>query len=65
MSKQTPYQQGYQAFREGNLENPYNEDTSRARDWQFGFNQAYFRNLKYVQDREKGQWKAKKKAPVH
>ena len=62
MKKLTPFQEGYTAFHEGNLDNPYNQDTSRARDWQFGFNKAYYNNLGYVKKREATDGKTKKKA---
>lgn len=47
-----PYDEGQRAFKRGNLVNPYNPDTSRYRDWQFGFDQAYFLNLEKVKDGE-------------
>lgn len=39
-------------FRKGNLENPFNEGTQRNKDWQFGFNKAYFANLEKVKSYE-------------
>lgn len=65
MKKLTPYQEGFKAFKEGNLGNPYNENTSRNRDWELGFNKAYFSNLDYQKKREQGRRSPKKKAPVH
>lgn len=47
-----PFNQGIKAFREGRLDNPYKENTKDHRDWQFGFNKAYFSNLERVQARE-------------
>ena len=38
-------EQGKRAFYSGKLDNPYKEGTSRHRDWQFGFDRAYFENL--------------------
>jgi hypothetical protein len=41
--------QGYKAFLRGNLVNPYPDDYDnfeRHRDWLYGFNKAYFENLK-------------------
>jgi hypothetical protein len=48
------YDEGYRDFKKGNLENPYREGTNRHRDWQFGFNRAYFANLDKVKSRERG-----------
>lgn len=42
------YREGYASFRVGNLSNPYPENTNNYRSWQFGFNTAYFENLKKV-----------------
>lgn len=36
---------GINDFYKGNITNPYDEDTTDHREWQFGFNQAYFTNL--------------------
>lgn len=55
-----PFDEGVRAFKKGNLVNPYNKDTSRYRDWEFGFNQAYFDNLKKVQEREAKNGKTQK-----
>lgn len=41
-----------EAFKKGDLVNPYPENTTRHRDWQFGFNKAYFFNLEKVKQRE-------------
>lgn len=54
-----PFDEGRLAFRKGNLTNPYNPDTSRHRDWQFGFDRAYFENLEKVKTNEENR-KAKK-----
>jgi hypothetical protein len=40
-----PFNEGYRAFMEGNLANPYKENTKENRDWEYGFNKAYFTNL--------------------
>lgn len=48
-----PFKRGMEAFRTGALGNPYNVDTQRHRDWELGFNKAYFAQLKRVQKREK------------
>lgn len=39
------YQQGYMAFIRGLLSNQYNEATVMGKEWQRGFNDAYFTNL--------------------
>ena len=53
--KVTPYDQGKKDFSGGRLNNPYHHHYNfrRHRDWQLGFNQAYFDNLKKVKQREK------------
>lgn len=55
-----PFDEGQRAFKKGNLVNPYNPDTSRYRDWQFGFDRAYFDNLAQVKQREARNGKAQK-----
>lgn len=47
-----PFDEGRLAFKRGNLVNPYNPNTSRHRDWQFGFDRAYFENLEKVKNAE-------------
>ena len=47
-----PFNEGIKAFKEGRLGNPYKENTKDYRDWEFGFNKAYFSNLERVKDRE-------------
>lgn len=49
-----PYEQGRLAFIQGQLSNPYNENSKfrEHRNWQLGFDQAYFRNLGWVKERE-------------
>ena len=47
-----PFDEGRLAFKKGKISNPYNPDTSRYRDWQFGFDRAYFENLETVKDGE-------------
>lgn len=46
------FEQGYQDFAKGNLINPYNKDTPKHRDWEFGFNKAFFRNAERVRENE-------------
>jgi hypothetical protein len=55
-----PFDEGQRAFKRGNLVNPYNPETSRYRDWQFGFDRAYFDNLERVKEREARNGKAQK-----
>lgn len=40
-----PTNEGRKAFRKGDLANPYPVNTDNHRDWQFGFDRAYFTNL--------------------
>jgi len=54
------YKEGYAAFRVGNLSNPYPDNTNNHRSWQFGFNTAYFDNLKKVKLDEKLRVRGKK-----
>ena len=56
-----PFDEGRLAFKRGQLTNPYNPDTSRHRDWQFGFDRAYFDHLKVVKEKEQNA----KRVPVH
>jgi len=44
-----PFDEGYRAFKRGNVVNPYHKNTVRNRDWEFGFNKAYFDNLKELE----------------
>ena len=38
-----PYDRGVLDFRRGNIDNPFNNGTVRYREWQRGFNSAYFK----------------------
>jgi hypothetical protein len=40
-----PFNEGYKAFKEGNLDNPYKKNTKENREWDYGFTKAYFANL--------------------
>ena len=44
--------QGMDAFRKGNLANPYGKTTNKYKQWEFGFNTAYFQNLEKVKEIE-------------
>ena len=46
------FEQGYKDFAQGNTTNPYNKNTPKYRDWEFGFNKAYAANLSRVRDDE-------------
>jgi hypothetical protein len=39
------FNEGYKAFKEGNLDNPYKENTKESREWEYGFTKAYHQNL--------------------
>ena len=45
------FKRGYKDFFVGNLDNPYN-DHYRSREWQVGFDKAYFSNLEKVKRNE-------------
>lgn len=47
-----PFKKGMMAFKDGELGNPYTMGTQRHKDWELGFNKAYFRNLERVKQRE-------------
>ena len=50
-----PFKRGMEAFRTNQPGNPYNEGTQRAKDWELGFNKAFYDNLARVQKRESNQ----------
>ena len=45
------YNKGYRDFRNGNLDNPFRKGTLFSKEWQRGFNAAYFANLEYNKTR--------------
>jgi len=45
-------EKGYKSFWKGNLSNPYNVDTYRNKEWERGFNKAYFEQLERVKKYE-------------
>ena len=47
-----PYDEGQQSFRLGQLGNPYAANSNNNRSWEYGFNTAYFSNLKKVKEHE-------------
>ena len=46
------FEKGINAFKKGNMKNPYHFRTMRYREWQRGFNFAYSINLKKVKKHE-------------
>jgi hypothetical protein len=44
-------EKGQRAFHRGKLVNPYKPNTSFYKEWERGFNKAYFENLKKIKDR--------------
>jgi len=50
-----PYEEGVKDFRVGSLGNPYKLDSKQNREWEMGFNKAYFRNLERVKLNEQKQ----------
>ena len=47
-----PYDQGREAFKVGKLSNPYPTNSKPNKDWEFGFNTEYFKNLKKIKQHE-------------
>lgn len=58
-----PFEEGKRAFRTGkDLSNPYAENTVRHREWQYGFDRAYFDNVQRIApDYYQSQFKDKEK----
>ena len=52
-AKVKPSEQGKVAFITGNLGNPYEKNTKNNREWEMGFNRAYFFNLERVKENER------------
>lgn len=46
------YEKGYADFWKGRIGNPFHKDTMQHREWDRGFNTAYFEQLKKVQGNE-------------
>jgi hypothetical protein len=44
-----PFEEGIRAFKRGTIVNPHQPDSNRYRDWQFGFDRAYFENLERLE----------------
>ena len=48
------YQMGYSVFKNGSsLTSPLDKDTMQHREWERGFNKAYFEQLKRVKEHER------------
>ena len=47
-----PYERGRRDFTVGNISNPYRKNSKDSRDWEYGFNKAYFLNLDKVKNIE-------------
>ena len=51
------FKEGAKDFRSGQISNPYEVNTRKNKDWEMGFNKAYFSNkerqIKYEQERQK------------
>ena len=45
-----PYDKGYTAFSYGDFTNPYKKDTFEYKEWERGFNAAYFNNQQALKD---------------
>jgi hypothetical protein len=41
-------EKGYKAFHRGRVTNPYKIDTAFYKEWERGFNKAYFENLEKI-----------------
>ena len=50
--KINPFNEGQVSFKKGELGNPYPTNSNSNRSWEFGFNTAYFINLKKVKEYE-------------
>jgi len=44
-------EKGYRAFHTGRIINPYKIDSSFYKEWDRGFNKAYFENLGKINDK--------------
>ena len=48
------FDQGYSAFKRGKIVNPFSTTTMHYREWERGFNKAYYEQLKQVKKYELG-----------
>lgn len=44
------FKEGYYAFTRGWLKNAYNDESNKGKEWQRGFDRAYFDNLKRIRN---------------
>ncbi len=42
------HQMGYSGFKRGRISNPFSEDTMQYREWNRGFNKAFYDNLSRI-----------------
>lgn len=54
MKSQKALEKGRKAFRAGNFNNPYGVKSYLRKEWERGFNEAYFENLEKVKRKENG-----------
>ena len=47
------YKRGVDDFHRGRVANPFHKDTMQYREWERGFNKAFFDNIKKVQKNER------------
>lgn len=62
------FRKGAEDFQKGRLNSPFHQDTMQYREWNRGFNKAYFDRLKRVQKYElkaRSRSMAEKKAHIH
>ncbi len=45
-----PYDKGYKAFFYGDFNNPFNKGSFESKEWERGFNAAYFTNQQALKD---------------
>jgi hypothetical protein len=48
------FEQGHSAFKRGQIVNPFSNDTMQWREWERGFNKAYYEQLKRIKKYELG-----------
>ena len=46
------FQKGYDSFKRGRMKNTFHPNSMQSREWDRGFNSAYFQNLKKVKNYE-------------
>lgn len=52
MAKLTAFERGQADFKRGSLSSPFSYDSLPYKEWQRGFNEAYFKNLEKVKTDE-------------